>query len=129
MDKIIIRDLEVYGYHGVFKEEKKLGQLFVVSVEMVTNLEPAGYLDNIECTIDYGSICDDISQVLKEKSFDLIEAAAMAVIEKIFSKYPAVCLIKAKIKKPWAPLGHHLKYVAVELERKRTDDGDCGCGL
>ena len=26
MDKIYIRDLEFIGYHGVFEEEKKLGQ-------------------------------------------------------------------------------------------------------
>ncbi len=125
MDKIIIKDLEVYGYHGVFAEEKKLGQLFLVSVDMVTNLEPAGYLDNLECTIDYGRICDDIKFVLTEKSYDLIEAVAMSVIEKLFTTCPAVCTIKAIVKKPWAPLGHHLKYVAVELERSRADRGDC----
>lgn len=28
MDKIYIKDLEVFAYHGVFKEEKKLGQKF-----------------------------------------------------------------------------------------------------
>ena len=125
MDRIIVKDLEVYGYHGVFAEEKKLGQLFLVTVEMVTNLEPAGYLDNLDCTIDYGRICNDIKTVLTEKSYDLIEAAAMAIIEKLFTNYTAVCTIKALVKKPWAPLGHHLKYVAVELERSRADRGDC----
>jgi len=128
MDRIIIKDLEVYGYHGVFAEEKKLGQLFKVTVEMVTNLEPAGYLDNLECTIDYGRICDDIKAVLTEKSYDLIEAAAMAVIDRLFTNYTAVCTIKALVKKPWAPIGHHLKYVAVELERSRDGQGDCSVG-
>jgi len=125
MDKIIIKDLEVYGYHGVFAEEKKLGQLFLITVEMVMNLEPAGYLDKLECTIDYGRICDDIKTVLTEKSYDLIEAAAMAVIEKLFTNYAAVCTIKVLLKKPWAPIGHHLKYVAVELIRSRTSQEDC----
>jgi len=128
MDRIIVKDLEVYGYHGVFAEEKKLGQLFLVTVDMVTNLEPAGYLDSLECTIDYGRICDDIKTVLTEKSYDLIEAAAMAIIEKLFTNYAAVFTIKALVKKPWAPLGHHLKYVAVELERSRADRGDCSVG-
>ena len=32
MDKIYIRDLEFIGYHGVFEEEKKLGQKFFVSM-------------------------------------------------------------------------------------------------
>ena len=34
MDKIYIKDLEVFAYHGVLKEEKKLGQKFVVSLEL-----------------------------------------------------------------------------------------------
>ena len=38
MDKIYIRDLEFIGYHGVFEEEKKIGQKFFVSLELTTNL-------------------------------------------------------------------------------------------
>ncbi len=33
MDKIIIKDFEVFGNHGVFEEEKRLGQKFVLSIE------------------------------------------------------------------------------------------------
>ena len=32
MDKIKIKDLEVFANHGVFEEEKKLGQKFLVSI-------------------------------------------------------------------------------------------------
>lgn len=120
MDRIIIKDMEVYGYHGVYPEEKKLGQMFLVSVEMNVDLGAAVYVDNLECTVDYGQVCDHIKQVITEKSYDLIEAVAIAVIEKLFEKHPAVYAVKALIKKPWAPLGHHLKYVAVELERNRA---------
>ncbi|MBT9130539.1 MAG: Bifunctional folate synthesis protein [candidate division WS2 bacterium] len=120
MDRIIIKDMEVYGYHGVYPEEKKLGQMFLVSVEMKVDLSAAGHVDNLECSIDYGQICDHIKQALTENCYDLIEAAAIAVIEKLFEKHPAVYAVRALIKKPWAPLGHHLKYVAVELERSRA---------
>ena len=37
MDKIYIRDLEFIGYHGVFEEEKKLGQKFYLSLELSTD--------------------------------------------------------------------------------------------
>ncbi|CAN6175328.1 unnamed protein product [Urochloa humidicola] len=32
-DKLVIRGLEFYGFHGVAKEEKTLGQKFVVDVD------------------------------------------------------------------------------------------------
>ena len=31
MDQITIKDLEVYANHGLYKEEKALGQKFLVS--------------------------------------------------------------------------------------------------
>ena len=34
MDKIVIKDLEVFGKHGVYKEENVLGQKFLVSAEI-----------------------------------------------------------------------------------------------
>ena len=33
MDKICIRRLEVYAHHGVYEEEKRLGQKFYITVE------------------------------------------------------------------------------------------------
>lgn len=34
MDKLYIKDLEVFANHGVFEEEKRLGQKFVISVTL-----------------------------------------------------------------------------------------------
>ena len=34
MDKIIIKNLNIFAYHGVFDEEKANGQLFRVSAEL-----------------------------------------------------------------------------------------------
>ena len=41
MDKIEIRDLEIFANHGVFPEETALGQKFVVSAVMYTETRPA----------------------------------------------------------------------------------------
>jgi len=121
MDKIIIEELEVYAYHGVAPEEKALGQMFIVSVEVSTDLEAAGNSDDLSCTINYGDLCDDTEQVLKSQKYDLLEAAAMAVVQRILLKYKAAISVKVLLKKPWAPLGRHLKYAAVEIERRRDD--------
>ena len=34
MDKIRIENLEVFGNHGVFEEETKLGQKFIISCSL-----------------------------------------------------------------------------------------------
>ncbi|WHH60228.1 dihydroneopterin aldolase [Petroclostridium sp. X23] len=121
MDKIIIEDLEVYAYHGVAKEEKKLGQLFLISLHISTDLEWAAVGDNLDSTINYAQVCDTVKEVLQAEKYDLIETAAMKVIEEIFKKFSSTMVVKVLLKKPWAPMGHHLKFAAVELERARSD--------
>lgn len=121
MDKIIIKDLEVYSFHGVHQEEKELGQMFIVSVEILTELEIAAKTDNIINTIHYGYVCKDIENVMSKKKYNLIESIAYKIIQTLFEKYPTIISIKVTIKKPWASIGKHLKYVAVELERTREE--------
>ena len=61
MDKIIIEDLEVYAYHGVAQEEKKLGQIFVVSLELLMDLEIAAQNNDIKSTVNYAEVCETVN--------------------------------------------------------------------
>lgn len=121
MDKLIIKDFEVFAYHGVHTEEKKLGQLFVISLEITADIQVAAQTDDLKNTIHYGHICRDIEQFMHENKFNLIEAVAINIIKMLFKKYSLARSIKLTIKKPWAPIAKHIKYVAVEMEHTRKE--------
>jgi 7,8-dihydroneopterin aldolase/epimerase/oxygenase len=121
MDRIIIEDLEVYAYHGVAQEEKKLGQLFLVSLQICANLEQAAQSGRLDASINYAEVCDLVKVILQSEKVDLIETAAMRIIEGVFRKFSNALEVRVLLKKPWAPMGHHLKHAAVELERLRGD--------
>lgn len=42
MDTIYIKDLEVFANHGVYPEENKLGQKFVISADLSVDVRMAG---------------------------------------------------------------------------------------
>lgn len=42
MDKMVLHRMEYYGYHGVFPEERKLGQRFYIDLELELDLREAG---------------------------------------------------------------------------------------
>jgi len=44
------------------------------------------------------------------------------VIRGVFERFPKVLQVKVLLKKPWAPMGRHLKYAAVEMERARKNE-------
>ena len=119
MDKIYINDLEFVGYHGVFPEEKKLGQKFLVSVEILADVREAGITGNLEKSIHYGHVAADIEKIFSKKSYNLIETCAEKIAMGILRKYELVQEIKVLVKKPWAPIQMHFKEVAVEIIRKK----------
>lgn len=119
MDKIIIEDLEIFANHGYFKEEKVLGQKFLISIQVFLDLKKAIDKDDLGQTVHYGLLCEEVEEEFKGKTFDLIEKAAENLARFILNKHREVKKVIVKLKKPWAPIGKPLKYAAVEIERER----------
>ena len=118
MDKIKIKNLEVFGNHGVFPEENKLGQKFVISCTMDVDTRKAGKTDCLEESVDYGMISHLINKIVKEHTFKLIETLAETIAEEILCASPMIKGVEVEVKKPWAPVGLPLKEASVKIERK-----------
>lgn len=118
MDKIYINNLEFIGFHGVFPEEKKLGQKFLVSLELIVDTKEAGKTGDLTKSVHYGLVAQDVERVFLEKSIDLIETCAENIAEMVLKKYELVKEVKVTVKKPWAPLQMHFENVAIEISRK-----------
>lgn len=118
MDKIYINNLEFIGFHGVFPEEKKLGQKFLVSLVLTVDTREAGKTGDLTKSVHYGLVAQDVEKLFLEKSIDLIETCAENIAEMVLKKYELVKEVKVTVKKPWAPLQMHFENVAVEIERK-----------
>lgn len=117
MDKIEIRDLEIFANHGVFPEETALGQKFVVSAVMYTETRPAGLTDELSASINYGEVSHMITDFLQKNTYKLLEAAVENLAETLLLSLPLLKEITLRIEKPWAPVGLPLKTVAVEITR------------
>ncbi len=117
MDKITIQNLEVYANHGVFPEETALGQKFLVCAELWTEIRTAGRTDDLEYSINYGTVCQEITRFMKEHTSRLIEAVAEQLAEYLLQTLPLLNGITLEIKKPWAPVGLPLDTVSVKIER------------
>ena len=119
MDKILIKDLEVYGNHGVYEEENKLGQKFLISFELHLDLRTAGKTDELEASVHYGELCHKITDLFKKENYKLLEKCCEKMAEFILNEYDMVRGVKVLLKKPWAPIGLPVEYPAVELFREK----------
>lgn len=121
MDKIIIKGLRVFAYHGVNPEEKRDGQPFELDVTLFVPLLRAGRSDDLNDTVSYAKAAKTVLRVMTEASYDLLERAANRVAEQLLLEYHGVEQVEVLLKKPQAPVKADFEYMAVCITRQRAD--------
>ncbi len=119
MDKIVIKDMEIYAYHGVHDFEKAKGQRFFVSVDMELDLREAGLGDDLGKTVNYAETAQLIREVMTGEKFNLIESCAERVAAEILNAYEQVKKVKVRVAKPDAPMDVDFDNVYCEITRKK----------
>lgn len=117
MDKICIENLEIYARHGVFPEENKLGQKFVVCAKLYVDAAKAAQQDDLTLSVNYGEVCYFIKELMEQHTFQLIETVADVLAREILLKFPLIQKIELEVKKPNAPIMLPFEYVSVAVER------------
>lgn len=118
-DRIILRDLGFYGYHGLFAEEERLGQRFFVDLECGVDLTAPGETDAIGHTVSYADIYDVVKATFETKRTKLIEAVGQNIITALFERFGDINWIIIRIRKPEAPIAMVRGEAAIELHRVR----------
>ena len=80
--------MEFFGYHGALAEENKLGQRFLVDLELYLDLHQAGAGDDLSASINYAQAYEVVKAVVEGPAFKTIEAVAEAAAQKLKNSYP-----------------------------------------
>lgn len=118
-DRIILKDLGFYGFHGVFAEEAKLGQRFFIDLELGADLTAPATTDKLSTGISYADIYDVVKAAFEGQRMHLLEAVANNIVAAIFAAFPAVSWIIIRLRKPEAPIAMVRGEAAIELHRQR----------
>lgn len=122
MDKIIIKGLKLYAYHGVNPEEKAEGQMFILDITCFVSLCVPCKTDCVDDTVSYAKILKTARAAFLADKFDLLEKAAESVATAVLGQFAAVQAVTVCVKKPQAPIKADFDYVAVEINRERVTD-------
>ena len=117
MDQIAIKDMELFGYHGVFEEEALLGQKFIISATLFLDTRKAGKTDDLKESLDYGEACQVIKKIVETERYMLIERLAEEIAEKLLLTFSLLKAVEITVKKPWAPVLVNLDTVSVTIQR------------
>lgn len=120
MDKILVRGLRIFAYHGVNPEEKEDGQNFVLDIDAYVDITVPCETDNVEDTVSYAKIIKETVRIFTRRKDDLLERAAERVAQGLFESFDRIQSLRILLKKPEAPIKADFDYVGVEIYRERS---------
>ncbi|HUG48579.1 MAG TPA: dihydroneopterin aldolase [Candidatus Limnocylindria bacterium] len=119
IDHIYLHGMVFEGRHGVGEDERRQAQAIEVDLDLELDLRAAGASDELEDTVDYGSVFETCRQIVEERSFRLLEGIAETIAGAVLQGYPRVESVKVRAKKPGLPLDGVVEHAGVEIERQR----------
>jgi 7,8-dihydroneopterin aldolase/epimerase/oxygenase len=118
-DRVVLRGLHFYGYHGVNPEEQKLGQRFRVDLTVWADLSRAAASDDLADTISYAEVYEAARAVMEGAPSRLLEHAAGRIGGALL-RDARVERARVRILKLGPPIPHMDQGVAgVDLEFRR----------
>jgi dihydroneopterin aldolase len=118
VDRIEVVGLEVWAHHGVLPHERELGQRFLLDVVVEVGLSAAMRSDDLDDTVDYGTLATRVRDVVTGESHQLIERVAQRVLDVCFED-DRVGAAEVTVHKPSVPLTVPAAEVRVVVRRER----------
>ena len=118
-DTMFVTGLLIHAHHGVMEHEAKVGQRFVIDLELTLDLDAASRSDKLADTVSYAAVVDTAMEVFTKRNYRLIEAAGGNVAEAILANFPKVQVAKVTVRKPHAPIAAIFGDAGVTITRKR----------
>ena len=118
-DHITLTGLRASAFHGVLEHERRTGQVFIIDVTIWLDLEAAAASDDLDLTVHYGELAEEVVASVETEPVDLIETVAERVANVALAHKPVTRVI-VTVHKPSAPITVPFADVAVTIERVRV---------
>jgi dihydroneopterin aldolase len=125
-DRIVLVGMAFEGRHGVNDWEKTQAQRFEVDVELSLGTRRAGTSDELNQTVDYRDVYEQVRRVIEGPPVDLIETLAESIASDALAANRRARKVIVRVRKPDVQLGGPLGYAGVEIIRRRSSSGRTG---
>lgn len=100
MITVEVRDLRLFGRHGVHEEERERGQEFLFDVEL--DVGERGTNDRLDDAVDYVEVARVVREISDARQYALLEALASAVADELERRFAPerlrLCVRKPEVR-------------------------------
>jgi dihydroneopterin aldolase len=115
VDRLLLREMSFYGYHGDVEAERELGGRYRVDLEIGMDLTQVARTDNLDGAVDYVHVYQLVREVVEGQQHRLLESIAEA-IAKLVLALPRVEEVRVRVGKT-PPVRGSFGEFAVEIVR------------
>ena len=117
-DRLFLRGIEAWGYHGVFDFERRNGQRFVVDVDWWLNTADTVTSDRLDQTLCYQGLFDAVQDIVGGEPVSLIETLCDRLVTGLHARFTRAVAIEVTVHKPEAPIRGTFLDVGVTMRRQ-----------
>jgi dihydroneopterin aldolase len=118
---IQIAGLQTFGYHGLFEEERRLGQKFTFDIDATLNPAPTHRDDRLDASIRYDAVVDAAVNIAGAMKYQTLEALGEAVAIGLLRRFALIDTIIVGVAKFSPPIPHTLSKVGITVRLDRAD--------
>ncbi|MDH6258562.1 dihydroneopterin aldolase [Bradyrhizobium sp. BR13661] len=121
LTSIKITGLQTYGYHGLFEEERTLGQKFSFDIfadlqEVRTHLS-----DDLDSSVRYDAVVDEAVQIAASGKFQTLEALGETIAAGLLRRFFVMDSVTVAVAKSSPPIAHAINLVGVQVSLRRAE--------
>ena len=117
--KITLHEMRFYAYHGVFAQEQRVGNHFIVELTFWADIAESLHRDELEETISYADVYEVIKAEMAIPS-RLLEHVVGRIGQRLFATFPRMQRIALTLSKCNPPFPGEVHSSAVTLEACRS---------
>jgi 7,8-dihydroneopterin aldolase/epimerase/oxygenase len=121
---LLIAGLELYGFHGYFDEEQRLGQKFLFDVSAVLVPALTHSADSFASSVRYDKVIEEITLISDNSKFRTLEALCETIARGLLKSFDRITNITVTVSKASPPIPRSLDRVSVKIQLDRSETLD-----
>lgn len=116
---ILLPEMQFYARHGVLPQEREVGADFFVTLEIKSDFTRATETDNLEDTVSYAEIYNEVAKEMAIPS-QLLEHVAGRIARRLYEVFPSISAVRIELYKQNPPMGADCRRTGVRLVTERS---------
>jgi dihydroneopterin aldolase len=121
LTSIKVTGLKTYGYHGLFEEERTLGQKFSFDILATLREVRTHRGDDLDASVRYDALVDEAVQIAASDKFLTLEALGETIALGLLRRFAIMESVTVAVAKSSPPIAHSIEQVGVQVSLQRAD--------